>query len=93
MMDPAHPYEVDVTLNTDFEDETIPTQTHHLSFDGTTAKTDNESVVMQGAKVITHRIVVNGYSRHYGLVFEDAASSYPARIYGYRLESRSYGIR
>ena len=93
MMDPAHPYEVDVTLDTDFEDQTIPVQTYHLSFDGTTAKTDNESVVMQGAKVITHRIVVNGYSRHYGLVFEDTASSYPARIYGYRLESRSYGIR
>jgi hypothetical protein len=92
-MDPAYPYEVDVTVNTDFEDATVPVQTYHLSFNGTTATTDSESVVMQGVKVITHRIVVNGYSRHMNIVFEDTASSYPARIYGYRMDLRSYGLR
>lgn len=93
LMDPTHPYEVDVTINTDFEDATIPVQTYHLSFDGTTATTDGESVVMQGVRVITHRIVVNGYSRHTNIVFEDTAESYPARIYGYRMDLRSYGLR
>jgi len=69
LMDPANPYEVDVTVDTDFEDETIPVQTYHLSFDGTTAKTDNESVVGEGK----NRILVDIILRWSGPNLKDQA--------------------
>jgi hypothetical protein len=92
-MDGSNTYEVDVTINLDYETAYSVPLVYHLSFDGTSATTDGEVIVSQGSLVNTHRIVAFAYTRAMQFVFSDTGNSVPAKIFGWRPEARSYGLR
>jgi hypothetical protein len=92
IMDAERSYNVSMTVKYDWGLKSY-SETHTLTYDGTTATTDGGIEAETSDQANLHRVFTLGDRRTFNLTFVDNSNTIPARILGWRADCRVRGTR